>query len=153
MYYWVLLAAAASGVAPDAADCARIPDDRDRLACYDAAFRHAPAPPAPAGATPPAAAPANPEAEFGLSVNEKEKRRGTNSTDQIRSVVTEVVSNRSGKDAFRLDNGQQWILTEVPPQTVIRSGDLVEIRRASLGSFLASVPGSGRPAVRVRRLE
>ena len=100
-----------------------------------------------------AAAPANPEAEFGLSVDEKEKRRGANSTDQIRSVVTEVVSNRSGKDAFRLENGQRWILTEVPAQTVIRSGDLVEIRRASLGSFLASVPGSGRPAVRVRRLE
>lgn len=167
MYHWVLLAAAASGVAPDAAECAGIADDRQRLACYDAASGHASVPSIPPGATasPPAsgaaapapaaapAAPANPEAEFGLSAIAKEKRSGTNSLDRIRSIVTEVVSNRSGKDAFRLENGQRWIQTEVPAQPVVMSGDVVEIRRASMGSFLASVPGSGRPAVRVRRLE
>lgn len=162
MFPWILLAVALNGsAANDAAACARIAGDRERLACYDAAYRNAPAPQAASDASPvpPPAAPAkpvtavNPEAEFGLSVEEKEKRRGADTTDQIRSLVTAVEPNRTGKPSFSLENGQRWIQTEVTPMPAIKSGDLVEIRRASMGSFLASVPGSGRPAVRVRRLE
>ena len=168
MLRWLFVVTALTIATPSvAADCASIRDDRERLACYDAANR-APAPaagaatqptkPAPAPATPaaPAATPepaSDPEAEFGLSSGEKDKRRGASSTEMIRSRVTSVEPNRADKPSFRLENGQRWIQTVVSPAPAILVGDMVEIRRASMGSFLASVPGSGRAAVRVRRLE
>jgi hypothetical protein len=158
----ILLATLLTGPAHAAApECVVILNDADRLACYDAAYRMPAATstaavattPAPASAPTAPVTPANPEAEFGLTIEEKDKRRGIHATDRISSRVTTVESNRSGKDSFQLENGQRWIQTDISPRPPIKTGDIVEIRRASLGSFLASVPGSGQPAVRVRRLE
>lgn len=143
----IILAALASAADDRAAPCTPIADDVRRLACFDAVFRAPVASEAPQAAT-------TPEAEFGLSGQQKDKRRAVvRETDRIRSLVTAVVPDQPGKPSFTLENGQHWIQTEATDWPAIKTGETLEIRRASLGSFLASVPGSGRPAVRVRRLE
>jgi hypothetical protein len=148
-----------------AAPCVTIANDAERLACFDAAYRIPAAPQREVAARRPEAAPAHenepavatttgPEAEFGLSGKEKDKRRGiANATDRIRSRVTEVDYVQPGKPTFRLENGQLWYQTEATDRPAYKIDEIVEIRRASMNSFLASVPDSGRAAVRVRRLE
>ena len=161
----LVLAASLTGAAnASAASCAAIANDAERLACYDAAYRIPAAPQGEVAARPPEAAPVrasepavaaiNPETEFGLSGKEKDKRRGiADAADRIRSQVTEVEYIQPGKPTFQLENGQLWYQTEATDWPAYKVGEIVEIRRASMGSFLASVPGSGRAAVRVRRLE
>jgi hypothetical protein len=156
--------AAGSGTGADPAACASIPDDPARLACYDRIFR--PAPPATdtgsvasaAGAATPAAvataAVAGPSAEeqFGLTAGQLRGRSGEEPIEALRSVVAgvEITDSRA---VIRLENGQRWRQLEATDRPLFTVGAPVEIRSAALGSFLASVPGSKQPAVRVRRLD
>lgn len=173
----VLMASMAGAGQPDPAQCAQLPEDAARLACYDAVFRPAAAPTAatpsaaapaaatPSAAAPSAAAPAAPVAaaavvatkdDFGLSGEQRAARAesaGVEQPKQVTGVIAEIYGSRVGKPAFRLDNGQRWRQTEATTRPMFNVGETVVIRGASMGSFLASVPDSGRPAIRVRREE
>jgi len=161
LIFVVALAAAAD---EPAARCAGIADDGCRLACYDAVYQQPDASreavsaevpsPAPAAKSEPPDAATDAETDFGLSGQQMGKRRaGGREAEKIRSLVVAIEPGGHGKPSFKLENGQRWIQTEATDRPAIKTGEYVEIRRASLGSFLASVPGSGRAAVRVRRLE
>jgi hypothetical protein len=70
--------------------------------------------------------------------------------DNIEMTVTRVRVSALGYHTFEMENGQVW--TQVEPENArnVRAGDVVSIRRASLGSFrlISSRGGSGH---RVRR--
>jgi hypothetical protein len=129
---------AATEVAPSPATprqtarCAGLQDDAARLTCYDALFR----------ATPQVA-----EASFGL---ERQETRPSESLETIASPIALLERLRDGTVRVTLANGQVWRQTDGSRQTLWRTGDRLLIERASLGSFLAAVEGSGRH-VRVRR--
>lgn len=95
------------------------------------------------------------EQDFGLSPRQIEERAGVNRdhVDAIEAVVTEVLQSRVGKAAYVLDNGQRWRQVEASTWPMFRVGQKIVIRRAALGSFLASAPDAGGPPVRVRRQE
>jgi hypothetical protein len=70
--------------------------------------------------------------------------------DEIDAVLTGAQRNGLGLLVLTLDNGQRWVQTTPGGSgRTPRAGQPVHIRRASLGSFMASV--DGRPGVRVRR--
>lgn len=108
--------------------CATVPDDAERLACYDRTFGTPESPkPLP---DPPAARP-----------------------EALPEKFTAVVSNvewRNGVFVATLDNGQVWLQTERDSRLKLETEDTVTIRRASLGSFLLT--GEQGIAARVRRL-
>lgn len=159
---------------PEAAarDCAAISEDAQRLACYDGLFRsdgtrdpHVNATPPVAtaavpatseGATRPASAPAaaSPVADFGLTEQQKEARQPREQKreplDAMTARVTVAEQDRYGAWRLTLDNGQVWLQTEPGLGIRFQAGSTVEIRRASLGSFVLEVPG--RPVIRVRRV-
>jgi hypothetical protein len=68
---------------------------------------------------------------------------------EIEAVIREVGRDASGRIVLVLDNGQRWIQTDTVGGRQPRAGQNVRIRRASLGSFMASV--EGRAGFRVRR--
>jgi hypothetical protein len=113
----------------------------------------APSVPAPAPevtASPPA--PASPAEKFGLSAEQVEARR-PDATPEIESIESRVVAVRGlPRDRFvlTLENSQVWEQTEPTPRQRFYAGDAITIRKASMGSFLASGPNSGGP-IRVKR--
>jgi hypothetical protein len=118
-------AALAAGTHP----CTRVQDDAERLACYDRTFGTPAAPkplPEPENTWTPKAVPE----KFSAHVSEIEWRNGV-------FVAT-------------LDNGQVWIQSERDTRVQLAEGDTVNIRRASLGSFLLS--SEQGIATRVKRL-
>lgn len=96
---------------------------------------------------------------FGFSLSNLRLFGGGNDDDdnsQRTEEVTEIVANvasarwtRDGGLAFSLDNGQHWRQTDSRYSGTVSPGQSVRIRRAALGSFMASI--EGRPAMRVRR--
>ena len=69
---------------------------------------------------------------------------------EITATLTGVERNGLGRLVFTLDNGQRWIQTEATGGgRTPRAGLPIIIRRAALGSFMASV--DGRPGLRVMR--
>jgi len=151
-------------------DCARIDDDRDRLACYDAASgRGAPSGPSSTTAVSvPAAAPvvaaptvtiATPapakeavvqsERNFGMSAERQLGEQGAPKSITA-TVVSVTPASHINRWVVALDNGQVWEQRETTPDARRpRPGDTVTIRGASLGSFLLI---SSRGASRVRRI-
>jgi hypothetical protein len=108
--------------------CTGIPDDRERLACYDRTFG---TPAEPKAQPDPPALRAEPLPEkFTATVSKFEWRNGV-------FVAT-------------LDNGQVWLQTERDSRVQIDAGQTVTVRRASLGSFFMSTEQG--IAARVRRL-
>lgn len=176
---WIAIGLALSVSQAELDRCLGVEDDGARLACYDRLFergdRAAPAGALPAAALPaagaqaaatppaaaaretpavqaatpaavPSAAPA-PEAAFGLSV----EKRPEGKVKSIGGRIVEVESSATGRHVIVLDNGQRWRQLEATTMPPFSDGETVEIRRAALGSYLATVPDSGRSAVRVRR--
>ena len=163
-----------AGAAPPAVDpaefarCSRIDAADERLACYDALGRSLEPPPVPSASPSPAAnkAPAADESSaqaataagecsrinrqyqvaFGLTRHERPAAAGP---DLIRAQVAAVTTDRLGKAHVRLDNGQVWSLSA--PDVLLRAGEAVTIRRASLGSFLMTTPA--HRTYRVQRTE
>lgn len=178
---WVAIGLALSASQADVDRCLGIGDDAARLACYDrlfdrrqsaapaaalpaagtpaAAGKPAPASPAapakevatvapvPAAATAAAAPAPAPEEAFGLTVDQRPEGK----VKSISGTLVEVESSATGRHVLVLDNGQRWRQLEPTTRPAFSSGETVEIRRAALGSYLATVPDSGRRAVRVRR--
>jgi hypothetical protein len=64
--------------------------------------------------------------------------------------VTRVRVGPTGYHTFEMENGQVWTQVEPANARNVRAGDVVSIRRASLGSFrlISSRGGAGH---RVRR--
>lgn len=139
------------------AQCAGQNDQLDRLLCYDQfsevagrPVSPAPAPQTAAPAKAPAPAPAavanaSPEAAFGLAKPRAE------TIDTITSPIAKVSKDPYGQWTITLANGQRWRQTESRSYKV-KSGQLVTIERAALGSFLLSVEGRGG-TTRVKRVD
>lgn len=131
----------------DALTCAARSDDNERLTCYDilARTRSARPPTGPVATT--RSDSGTDDAGFGaVQLKKPPKPHGP---DQIKATVTKVSGQRSGTVSVSLDNGQTWTLQESDPR--VASGDLVTIRRASLGSFLMVTPT--RHTYRVQRTQ
>lgn len=153
------------------AQCAQLPDDAERLACYDRLAGRAPSVPTvatglaatqssgPAPATAPAraavvasepAAAPDPVADFGLSQQALKERDPDGWAESITGTVGSVAQSASGRYVVALDNGQVWAQTETNAHPVLKAGDVVKIKRAALGSFVLNGPRS--VSWRVRRV-
>jgi len=135
--------------------CAGQPDEKARLACYDAvaaqlkavpasvpaAAAPAPAPVAAVAApvAPPPAKPANTVADFGSETLTAEARSEAGQPDQIEEIFSTVKSQTLTPDkflVFTLENGQVW--RQVYAETARyrgHEGDRVKIARGFLASF------------------
>jgi len=171
----VLLAALAPTAAvaqSTLADCAAISSAPERLACYDRLAGHTGANVAgPAAATPPAAAAApaagavpvpnaaaapasapapaataKAPASFGLYA--AEHPAPPPSAADLSARVTALGVSDSGRMTVALEGGAVWELAEA--DRLLAVGDIVDIRRAALGSFLMVTPS--KRMHRVRRL-
>ena len=174
-----ILATCAAGGAPakDAdvrnalAPCIEISSSADRLACYDKlagrvsapkALAAAPAPSAPAAASPVAAspAPATPvtvasvaaapapaaaptEEDFGRSkVRKARTAASSGAPPEIKSITAKVAAfgrSPNHRTQVTLDNGQIWEYQD-DPDPLLSIGDSVTIKRATLGSFILQTP-------------
>ncbi|HEX7374926.1 MAG TPA: hypothetical protein VF277_08120 [Steroidobacteraceae bacterium] len=151
--------ACAVAAAGDAASCTTIAEDAARLSCYDAAFgmpratsrpRQASASEAASPATATAAATSTTAGaeNFGLS-----QERVAASQGEATTITAKVVSVASiaepGRWSVTLDNGQVWEQRETTNSSLRpRPGATVTIRKASLGSYLLSMPNRGTSRVR-----
>jgi len=163
----ILLAAAIGNLPPAAADsltqailaCRDVPDEQDRVRCYDVAVdRYA----SSGITTDESAAPASDSAPavsaeelFGMSPIEAqrslEEAAGNEPIDRISAMITEVRSIAPKRVAVWLDNGQVWKQTG-SSALHLSSGDEVVIRRRSLGSHTLQKTG-GATAMRVTRVD
>jgi hypothetical protein len=138
-------------------DCRKLADDSARLACYDAA----------------AAALEQAEAKGDIVVVDREQARTVRrqafgfqlpslsmfergdekeTVDNVSAKIASARQDGSGKWILRLEDGAVWQQVDVQELTLYpKPGQGVTIRKASLGSFMASV--EGRRAFRVRRVE
>lgn len=178
---WIVVGLAVSLPQTDVDKCLRLADDQARLACYDRLFdraslhatpgsvtansaRGATVPPAPAavapaavaaaGATeepvgPSASAEGTPPAETSFGLTSRQRPDGK--IDAINGTIVEVEPSPAGRPVLVLDNGQRWRQVDSTTLPAFSAGESVTIRRAAFGSYLATVPDSGRAAVRVRR--
>ena len=142
--------------------CAAIADTTARLACYDAAVGELKAAEAKGDfAAVDAAGVHRLEREaFGFSMPSL-PRLGlpgfthTAEAAQADNVAMTIrrVGHMDGHVAFVMDNGQTWLSIDDTKENLhARSGAPVEIRRASLGSYLMKVMAGGA-ALRVRRAD
>ena len=137
-------------------ECAAIDDAAARLACFDAAFPRvthasAPKPPAPAAV---AVKPASDDGKFGLSNKQRaalETKRAEPAVAATTAGVKTVRKLPSGYLLIGLDNDQVWQQTEIDPLVQLQPGDRVQIRQASMGSFLLLTPA--QYSTRVRRIQ
>jgi hypothetical protein len=87
---------------------------------------------------------------FGDGEDGADERSNPEAVQEIETTIRQFTRNDIGKLVFVLENGQRWVQTDT--NTGGRSprvGQTIRIRRAALGSFMASV--EGRPGIRVRR--
>lgn len=78
-------------------------------------------------------------------------RSAEDEVEQINAKVKRVQITRDEKWILELDSGGTWQTTEVDTrQSSPKAGDMVRIRRASLGGFMLSI--EGRRSVRALRL-
>jgi len=152
-------------------ECAQLPSDAERLACYDrlagraspaAAAPQPAAAPASAAPAPVAAAPASPivpaagsapatpapaGASFGLYSAEHPKPPPV--TPALETRVMSLGHSPSGRMTVTLEGGALWeLLDDTDP--LLAAGDAVSITRATLGSYLMRT--STHRVHRVRRL-
>jgi len=82
---------------------------------------------------------------FGMNAEEVqqqvEKATGAERLDRIEARITELWKIAPGKVAMRLENGQIW-RQKVSSNLRLREGDIVVIKRASLGSYALTRVGS-----------
>ncbi len=143
-------------------ECAKIDDPIARLNCYDSNVRSdRSSGRAPAISNESAGGSGNSfpaTGGFGAeSVRNTDRFKSYSQTgqgsDEIRARILEVRQREPGVFLVTIEDGAQWLFAQSvsknfrPP----RKGALVEIKRASLGSFLMVV--DGQAAVRVRRLK
>ena len=143
--------------------CGQVSDDKERLACFDrelALLKERKQTVAPASATAPmsAAAPASgappvvarstpppaeltPEQAMGLTPGKiLQIQGGTSATklNQLSVKIEGVSTNSTGREVFRLENGQVWSQVEPDSNFKVQPGDTVVITRGALHSFFMS---------------
>ncbi|MGA0607863.1 hypothetical protein ACO2Q0_17880 [Phenylobacterium sp. VNQ135] len=138
-------------------DCRKLTDDSARLACFDQAT----------------AALEQAEAKGDIVVVDREQARTVRrqafgfslpslsmfergeEKEEVDNVTGKIASARqdgTGKWVLRLEDGAVWQQVDVTELSLYpKAGQSVTVRKATLGSFLASV--EGRRAFRVRRVE
>lgn len=152
--------------------CRLIPDDAERLACYDSIFGRpsgdvavpdsaetpreiAPVAGSKGSGTPSAAAtsPTSAAQDFGLTEEQRIRRKddAAPATEMIESHVAAVERRARDRFLLTLENGQKWTLVEPTPIQRFYAGDAITIRKAAFNSYLASGPNSGT-TIRVRRV-
>ena len=162
---------AAAGPAPAGIEsCGSVTDDKERLACFDrelallkgrkqtAAPASATAPASPgspvvARSTPPPAE-LTPEQAMGLTPAKILQIQGGTSATKLNKLTVKiegVSTNSSGREVFRLDNGQVWSQVEPDPNFTVQGGDTVVITRGALDSFFMSA--NAHMNTRVRRAQ
>ncbi len=65
------------------------------------------------------------------------------------SSVTRVTRTANGRFIATLDNGQVWAQLERDTTAEVEVGDTVEVRKASLGSFMMVTKAGARTRVRL----
>ena len=173
-------AAADENPAGSVLDCRSLESAEERLKCYDdtvdsqsappaapeppndepaAAAAPEPASPEPVEEVPPAAevapaaavvaasASATAEDDFGLPPSAD----SVPDADQIEAAISELSRMASGKLAIELENGQLWRQTTSSSMR-LSEGDVVVIRRGSLGSFKLTKAGTNR-SMKVKRVK
>ncbi|MEZ5498341.1 MAG: hypothetical protein R3E77_02805 [Steroidobacteraceae bacterium] len=148
--------------------CAAEPDSLKRLNCYDrevaragggltksdaasAADQARDATPAVPAAP---ATPATPEERFGYrgeitkEAVQREKEKAP-SLESLTAKVTDIGRRPRGEMVVTLENGQVWVQKFVDARFQLEEGDTVEIKAASLGSFLMV---HGKHSTRVSRV-
>jgi hypothetical protein len=115
--------------------CAAIGAPTERLACYDRMAERAPPP--VAGATAPAASPAEvPKPSFGLYA--AEHPAAPKPAGLLNAKIIGLGAGADGRTQVTLDGGQLWELDVADP--LLAKGDPVTIKRAALGSFIMTTP-------------
>ncbi len=152
---------ASAGVAESVAACKTIPDDAERLKCFDAigtAARPAAAdaPAAAAGPAPRLAAvintpapPPAPDENFGATALPKAP------IEQPRVITATVVGTIDGISqgkVFVLDNGQRWKVTDDRSYDYVGTNSPVKLDRNLIGSFWMRFTDGG-PRFKVRRIQ
>jgi hypothetical protein len=94
--------------------------------------------------------------DFGLTAERREARSAETEKaepiDHITAVVESAKMTASGRLLVTLDNGQEWVQVEPSRTQYFFEGDRITIKKAALGSFLASGPRFGT-GIRIRRVE
>jgi hypothetical protein len=163
--------AAAAAPAPTGFEsCGQIGADKERLACFDhelALQKERKQTAAPAAATAPASAAApvvarstpppqelTPEQAMGLSPGKILQIEGSTSATKLNKLsakIEGVSTNSSGREMFRLENGQVWSQVEPDSNFKVQPGDTVVITRGALDSFFMSA--NTHMNTRVRRAQ
>ncbi len=146
---------AGTAAAPPAAVAASTTPNKSALTEASAASVP-PAPAAPSAVTAPsepsapsAPGPADDPRNFGLTQTQQHAAPVGLSTIQAR--IAKFVDSRTGRGYVVLDNGQTWMMTDQDEDARLGAGDLVTIKRASLGSFLMLTPS--KRSYHVRRTQ
>jgi hypothetical protein len=140
---------AGTAAAPPAAVAASATPNKSALTTASAASAPS-APAAPSGVTAPSAPAATDDPRnFGLTQTQQHAAPVGPSTIQAR--IAKVVDSRTGHGSVVLDNGQTWMMTDQDEDARLGAGDLVTIKRASLGSFLMLTPS--KRSYHVRRTQ
>ena len=109
-----------------------------------------------APAAPASAVPVRPEDNFGLTAEQRDARaaetQNAERINRITAIVQSATMTASSRLLLTLDNGQQWVQVEPSRRQYFFEGETITIKKASLGSFLATGPRSGT-GIRVRRLD
>lgn len=138
-----------SGIRSQLQACAQIADITARVGCYDALSQEAAGPPA---------RPADPQPR-GLGSEQvsrapatQRERDDSATAASMDATVTSAAEREPGKYLLTLADGAQWEFVEGVPLSYSppRRGSTVEIRSASMGSYLLRY--QGQAAVRVRRI-
>lgn len=130
------LCMASSLAASEKQPCSQIPEDAERLACYDKTF-----PPGPFDQAAVAAASAK---SFGKS---EKKSTATSIQASVVSIKYLIRNQRQ----FTLDNGQIWYETDKGQSVNVKVGNQITIKDAALSSYLLITPGGA--SIRVKRLK
>ena len=143
-------------VVQDVTACRAIEDAEDRLACFDAASQSLEA----ATESKEVVVVERAEVEktkrkrFGLSIPDfgifSRSDDDATRVDQVDSTLTSAKPFGYRRWEFALADGSVWETIETSSRLRPRKGDTIQIERAALGSFLATIDDS--PAVRVRRV-
>jgi len=133
------------------AQCRQITDIAERVACYDKIVdsRYPVEPPELIKAK------SVPDAQSLFGTNDADAKRIVETSlaieqiTQIEAVVTDVRKSATRKLTVTLDNGQIW--RQLDSQTLLlKKGEAVIVRKASLGSYLMEKQSGGR-SIRVKR--
>ena len=138
--------------------CGQVTDDKERLACFDHELalqksRKPTAPPVVIRATPPAPE-LTPEQAMGLTPAKILQIQGGTSATKLNKLTVKiegVSTNSSGREVFRLDNGQVWSQVEPDSNFKVQPGDTVVLTRGALDSFFMSA--NTHMNTRVRRAQ